>query len=87
MSTTPPKLPKRPFVLLALMTIASFGGPVAFGVVLRGGQRPTWPPDRAVEWAALGGITALVLALMIVGIAMMVRNQREVARARQSRVG
>ncbi|HEX8201061.1 MAG TPA: hypothetical protein VF590_11275 [Isosphaeraceae bacterium] len=56
---------RLPFVLLGLMTVTTFGGPVAFGLVLGGGVRATWPPDRPVEWWALGLISGLVVALMI----------------------
>ncbi len=61
--------PPLPNVLLGLLTVATLGGPLAFGSVLRGGPRPDWPPDRAVEWWALALITALVLGLMSATIA------------------
>jgi hypothetical protein len=67
---------RLPFVLLGLMTVATFGGPVAFGFVLGGGVRPVWPPDRPVEWWALGGISGLVLALMIACIAVGLSNKQ-----------
>ena len=65
-----------PFVLLGLMTVAAFGGPLAFGLVLRGGKSPDWPPDRPVEWWTLGGLSALVVALMVASVAVAVANQR-----------
>lgn len=61
---TKPKPPKGPFVLLGLMTLFSFGGPLAFGYVLGGGSSARWPPDRAVEWATLIFISAMVVILM-----------------------
>jgi hypothetical protein len=54
-----------PIVLLAAMTTATLVGPLAFGVVLHGGARDTWPPDRPIEWWALGLTSALVVALMV----------------------
>jgi hypothetical protein len=73
---------RRAMALLAVMTIAAFGGPVGIGVVLRGGNSPKWPPDRPVEWAALFGVSGLVLALMLAAIAVSVANQRALARRR-----
>ena len=61
---------RLPFVLLGLMTVATFGGPVAFGLVLAGGARASWPPDRPVEWWTLGVISGLVVALMAACIAV-----------------
>lgn len=77
----PRRLTRQALVLLALMTLAALGGPVGFGVVLRGGPRPGWPPDRPVEWAALVGISGLVVALMVLGVAVALANQRAVRRA------
>jgi hypothetical protein len=65
---------RLPFVLLGLMTLATLGGPIAFGLVLNGGGRAAWPPDRPVEWWTLGGISALVLALMIACIGVGLAN-------------
>jgi hypothetical protein len=51
--TTPkpvPDLPKLPLVMLGLMSVVTFGGPLAILFVVRGGERPDWPPDRAIEW-------------------------------------
>jgi hypothetical protein len=67
---------RLPFVLLGLMTVATFGGPVAIGLALRGGDRPDWPPDRPVEWWVLGGISGLVFALMVACIAFSLIHQR-----------
>jgi hypothetical protein len=76
------RVARGPFVLLGLMTVATFGGPVAFGWVLRGGPSPVWPPDRLIEWLTLAGISTLVVGLMVVAIALSVANQRAVARLR-----
>lgn len=78
---------RLPFVLLGLMTVAAFGGPVAFGLVLSGGPRPSWPPDRPVEWWTLGGISGLVFALMIACISIGLANGRAVHRGRSRRGG
>jgi hypothetical protein len=53
-----------PFVLLGLLTIATFGGPLAILLTLRGGARPEWPPDRPVEWWIFGGSVVAVVVLM-----------------------
>ena len=75
------RLTRRAFGLLAVMTLACFGGPVAIGAVLRGGASPEWPPDRAVEWATLLGVSAGVAVLMILSIALALANQRASRRA------
>jgi hypothetical protein len=62
--------------LLAAMTLAVAAGPVGIGVVLRGGERAGWPPDRAVEWAMFFGVTAAVVALLILCVALALANQR-----------
>jgi hypothetical protein len=70
------------FLLFGLMTLVTFGGPVAFGLVLRGGASPDWPPDRPIEWITLGLITLLVVGLMASAISLSVANQREMHRIR-----
>lgn len=85
MNSDPQRLTRQALVLLALMTLAALGGPVGFGMVLRGGARPGWPPDRSVEWAALLGVSGLVLALMVLGIAIALANQRAARQARGPR--
>jgi|SRR5579864_205387 len=76
------RIASLPIVLLVLMTISTFCGPIAFGLVLRGGASPDWPPDRAIEWWALGLITALVLGLMVAAISTSVILERKAKRAR-----
>ena len=78
------RLTRRAFGLLAVMTLACFGGPVAIGVALRGGVSPEWPPDRPVEWATLIGVSAAVVALMILAVALALANQRASQRKRNS---
>ena len=58
------RLPRGPFVLLGLMTLVTFAGPVAIVATLRGGASREWPPDRAVEWWVFGLTTGLVVVLM-----------------------
>jgi len=72
---------RLPFVLLGLMTIASFGGPVAFGFVLGGGARRSWPPDRPIEWWTLGAVSGLVVILMAACIAIGLQNSSPGTRA------
>jgi hypothetical protein len=79
----PRRLTRQAMVLLVLMTCAAFGGPIGFGAILRGGPRAGWPPDRPVEWAALVGISGIVLALMVLSVAVSLANQREAKRFRQ----
>ena len=55
------RLPRGPYVLLGLMTLATFGGPVAIVASLRGGASREWPPDRPVEWWIFGLTTGLVV--------------------------
>ncbi|MEO6811405.1 MAG: hypothetical protein ABI353_20025 [Isosphaeraceae bacterium] len=76
---------RLPFILLGLMTLAAFGGPVVFGLVLQGGPRPDWPPDRPVEWWTLAGVTAMVLVMMTASIALSVANQRAIARIKTTK--
>ena len=74
------RLPRLPFALLAAMTLFSFGGPVAIGYALRGGDRPNWPPDRPVEWAVLVGVSAAVVALMGACLSLALLHRKAPAR-------
>ena len=56
---------RLPYLLLGAMTLVSLGGPFAVFLVIRGGLRPDWPPDRLVEWIVLSLVVALVLALFL----------------------
>jgi hypothetical protein len=84
----PPALSWTAFVLLGLLTVATLGGPLAIFLTLKGGARPEWPPDRALEWWMLGGTigTYLVLlaACLLVGI---VRWRQTVSAQRGSAPG
>jgi hypothetical protein len=63
MSRMPP-LPRLPFALLGLLTLACFGGPFAL-LVVRGGPSGDWPPDRPVEWIVIAAVLLAVLALFV----------------------
>ena len=58
-------LPRLPYVLLAAMTVVSFGGPFVIVGVMRGGERARWPPDRPMEWVTIGVVLALFLILFV----------------------
>ena len=58
------RVPRGPYVLLGLLTLATFAGPVAIVASLRGGASREWPPDRPVEWWIFGLTTGLVVVLM-----------------------
>jgi len=73
------RLPRLPFILLGSMTVASFGGPLAIGSVLRGGASPAWPPDRAIEWVTLFGVSGTVLAIMLACLSLAFFNRKAVA--------
>jgi hypothetical protein len=64
------------------MTAATLCGPLLFGLALRGGDNPDWPPDRPIEWGALAGTSGLVLALIVLTIAYSLALQKRDARAR-----
>lgn len=66
-----------PYILLAVMSVVTLGGPLGFGFVLRGGERPNWPPDRAVEWVTLLGLSTAVVVIMAWCLALAVANIRE----------
>jgi uncharacterized membrane protein YedE/YeeE len=59
------RLPRFPYVLLAAMTLVSFGGPFVIGGILWGGDSSRWPPDRPIEWVVIGIVLGLVLVLFI----------------------
>jgi hypothetical protein len=76
-----PRGARAPFVLLGLMTIASFGGPFALVATIRGGASPDWPPDRAIEWWAFSLTTGLVAVLMTACLVLgLARWRKDVAR-------
>jgi hypothetical protein len=70
-------------VLFGVLTLLTFAGPLAIFAVGRGGDRPTWPPDRPVEWRVFLGVTIgfvlLFLACVIDGVLTLRRLRREAA--------
>jgi hypothetical protein len=58
-------LPRLPYILLAAMTVVSFGGPFVIVAVVRGGESAGWPPDRSIEWVTIGLVMALFLSLFV----------------------
>ena len=67
MSSPSPSAPPTkvlPWALLGLMSFFSLVGPFLIFLVLKGGDREGWPPDRPVEWWAFGLITGLVMIWM-----------------------
>ena len=76
-------VPKAPFILLGLMTLATFGGPLAIFLTLRGGRNPDWPPDRAVEWWTFGLITGSVAVLMVACLSVGALYRKKASRGVQ----
>jgi hypothetical protein len=68
-----------PYVLLAAMTLLSFGGPFLIAAVLWGGESSRWPPDRPIEWFVFGLVVSLVVILFIacVSIRLWYKPQRK----------
>jgi hypothetical protein len=70
MSQTP-SLPRLPYALLGLLTLACFGGPFAL-LIVRGGPSADWPPDRTIEWIVIALVitatTVLFLACVTLGL-------------------
>ena len=65
MSSPASKPPKAPLVLLGLLTVATMVGPFLILVTIKGGPRPEWPPDRAVEWWVFRLVVFTVVVLMV----------------------
>ena len=63
--TQVPPMPRLPLILLGLLTLGTFGGPVLMLVVVRGGPSAGWPPDRTVEWVVIAVVMTLVVSLFI----------------------
>ena len=82
MSAPRPPVPRGPLILLALMTLVTFLGPLVIWLTLRGGRHRDFPPDRPIEWIALVGIIAAATILMIACLAVGVANHRAYLRAR-----
>ena len=68
--------------LLVLMTLVTFVGPMAVWMVVQGGPRQDFPPDRPIEWIVLGGAAAAAAILMIACLACGLVNYRALGRAK-----
>ncbi len=71
-----PAIPRGPLVLLGLMTLVTFLGPLAIWLTLRGGSRAEFPPDRPVEWVVLIGTVGAAAVLMVACLAVGLANHR-----------
>jgi hypothetical protein len=60
-----PRPPLLPYVVLGLLTLDCFLGPLALRMILRGGSRDEWPPDRPVEWVVAWAIIGLAAGLFV----------------------
>lgn len=83
MSSLPPNKPANPLVmpliLIAVMTVFCMGGPIVIALVLQGGERADWPPDRPIEWWTFYTTLALALATIATSLAIGIwrlRSQR-----------
>jgi hypothetical protein len=65
MTVPPPRSFYWPYVLLGAMSLVTFGGPFLILVVVRGGESPNWPPDRALEWITIAVVLGLFTALFV----------------------
>ena len=53
------------YALLGAMSLISFAGPFGLALLLSGGERRGWPPDRPVEWAGAIGLFAAFAACLL----------------------
>lgn len=72
------------YAILGVLTLLCFGGPFLIGSVLRGGADPNWPPDRPIEWGAMGAITGLVVVSIAILAALWARHLPSRARVAPS---
>jgi hypothetical protein len=71
-------------VLLAVMTVSSFGGPFLIAWVLGGGDQPDWPPDRLIEWVVFSAVVALVLTLVTFAVVLGWVHRHRLAAVRRA---
>ena len=72
------RVERLPLLILAVMTLLCFAGPLGVWWVLQGGKSEGWPPDRPVEWISLIGSSGVVLAMMIVLLSMNLRTTKAI---------
>lgn len=65
MSRPPSNVSQAAYILLGMMSLVCFGGPFVLALLLSGGERSGWPPDRNVEWAGAIGLLALFTILFV----------------------
>lgn len=53
------------YALLGAMTLISFAGPFGLALLLSGGERRGWPPDRPVEWVGAVGLFLAFAACLV----------------------
>ena len=73
----------RLMIMLGILTLITFGGPIAIGIVLWGGASPNWPPDRPIEWLTVLGLGSVALVLML-AIVIMGASQRQKSLTRET---
>jgi hypothetical protein len=66
------RLRRASFVLFTLLSIFTFAGPLLILVVGQGGERPTYPPDRPIEWRVFVGV--IVLYVVLLALTLWVTN-------------
>jgi hypothetical protein len=71
MSRSPSNVSPGAYILLGMMSLVCFGGPFALALLLSGGERSGWPPDRTVEW--VGAIGLLVLFTILFAACLTIR--------------
>jgi len=54
-----------PWILLASLTLVTFGGPLLILLVVWGGPSAQWPPDRPLEWTVISLILILQITLFL----------------------
>lgn len=72
------RVERLPLLILAVMTLLCFAGPLGVWWVLLGGRAEGWPPDRPVEWVALIASCGVVLAMMMVLLFMNLRTTKAI---------
>jgi uncharacterized membrane protein YhaH (DUF805 family) len=58
------RLRRASFALFTLLSILTFAGPLLILVVGKGGESPTYPPDRPIEWRVFVGVIVLYVVLL-----------------------
>lgn len=85
-SMTPPthgnrlaRLKRVSMILFVALSILTLAGPALIYWVGRGGERPTYPPDRPLEWKVFLGVIGLYIVLFALTLyvsALVLRQQK-----------